>query len=113
MVSEDMVDAAAKVLCCVGTCDHAAWPRSCTSSRYHPKARKILTAAEAVRDDREPALVEALRWYQGEADAASRYMAKSDKDETLLAILTVLANDGGRRARHALAAHGTASEEKT
>ena len=50
-------------------------------------------------------LREALGWYESEAEAASRYMAqgKTTTADALLAILTVLANDGGRRARTALA----------
>ena len=46
----------------------------------------------------------ALAWYLEEADAAARYMTQ-DKEktaDTLIAILTVLANDGGSRARAAL-----------
>lgn len=45
----------------------------------------------------------ALEFYASEADAASRYMTegKQSKADALLAVLTVLANDGGRRARDA------------
>ncbi len=50
-------------------------------------------------------LAKALKWYAQEAEAAARYMAlgKAATADALLAILTVLANDGGKRARSALA----------
>jgi len=45
----------------------------------------------------------ALRWYGDEVEAAARYMADKDANpDALLAILTVLANDGGKRARQHL-----------
>ena len=46
----------------------------------------------------------ALEWYGGEADAAARYMSKGTQTtaDALLAILTVLANDGGRRSKEAI-----------
>jgi len=45
----------------------------------------------------------ALEWYEQEAIGAAKYMVeKTDNPEALLAILTVLANDDGGRARNAL-----------
>ncbi len=45
----------------------------------------------------------ALEWYGQEAAAAARHMANKDTNpDALLAILTVLANDGGERADKAL-----------
>ena len=45
----------------------------------------------------------ALEWYGQEAAAAARYMANKEANpDALLAILTVLANDGGSRADKAL-----------
>ena len=51
------------------------------------------------------ALVEALEWYEIEGRAAEKHMAdKNVNPDALLALLTVLANDGGGRARAALKA---------
>jgi hypothetical protein len=56
----------------------------------------------------EPAK-KALEWYAAEAMAAARYLAegKEQKAGALLAVLTVLANDNGRRASDALAVSST------
>lgn len=45
----------------------------------------------------------ALEWYATEAEAAARHMTdKNANADSLTAILTVLANDGGGRARLAM-----------
>ena len=85
-----------------------------------------LNAAEAVRGDREQALVEALRPFAAVADELDKCVAPLDgdletawrdlhKDVTLLKSSALVQMDTKHfhTARHALAAHGTASEEKT
>ncbi len=59
-------------------------------------AQDIISLSDEVRK-----LTEALKWYQGEAQAAQRCMETSTTD-AMLAIMTVLANDGGRRAEDAM-----------
>lgn len=63
--------------------------------------RRILSALTAV-EPTEAEVERALDWYGEQAEAAKQYMAKSDA-APLEAILTVLALDGGTRARAALA----------
>jgi hypothetical protein len=68
-------------------------------------ARFILALIEQPAVPGVDGVREALEWYAGEAEAAARYMSQSKATtaDALLAILTVLANDGGRRARAILA----------
>lgn len=47
----------------------------------------------------EAELRAALAWYSERAMAAEKYMAREDRDEALLAVITELALDGGKRAR--------------
>ena len=48
-------------------------------------------------------LMEALKWYEQEAMAAAKYAGdKESNADALLAIITVMANDSGQRARAAL-----------
>lgn len=56
---------------------------------------------------------EALDFYRCEAEALARYMAerKEDKSEAILASVTVLSLDGGRRAREALLDMGRRAHE--
>src|SRR5882724_455677 len=79
-------------------------------SVWADRIRKRTAPSEAGREETR----KALEWYASEAGAAARYMAqgKQTTADALLAILTVLANDGGGRARAALSRlnHGTSGD---